>query len=435
MARWGLSGIVAVYLTLSLLYAVNVPKWNAPDEPAHFNYVKAIAETGQFPILVAGDYDQALLEKLTATRFPPGESVDSIRYESHQPPLYYVLAAPVYLLARPFSLDGQVLGLRLFSTLLGALTLLIGYATVRRTFSHDRLVALATAGFIATVPMYVFINASINNDALAILVLSSIVLASVSFVRQPDNRNVPLLGLLLGAAFLTKVHVYAGLGVVALAVAIVHMRSRGVATSAGRILRDLGIAYGLAIAIGGWWFVRNAWVYGGLDVLGSVRHDQVVTGQPLTGAFNPAALKHLVTTVFQSFWAQFGWMGTIIDSRLYVLLAALTALASLGLVLYLLQVARRVEAVSSSQLWSLALLALCLLMVTGVLVAYNFTYVQAQGRYLFPAIVPISAFFVLGLREVMAPKHRPVLFGLLFVAMAYFDMLSLFAFIVPDLRR
>ena len=43
--------IVVLYLLLATLYAVQVPAWQAPDEPAHYNYVHELATTGQFPIL------------------------------------------------------------------------------------------------------------------------------------------------------------------------------------------------------------------------------------------------------------------------------------------------------------------------------------------------------------------------------------------------
>ena len=76
------------------------PAWQAPDEPAHYNYIRYLAETGRFPVLQMGDYPHDYLEEIKSRRFPPDLSIDPIRYEYHQPPLYYSLAAPVYLLAK-----------------------------------------------------------------------------------------------------------------------------------------------------------------------------------------------------------------------------------------------------------------------------------------------------------------------------------------------
>src|SRR2546421_12851096 len=92
--------ILFFQVLFGVLYAVRTPHWEAPDEPAHFNYVRVLAVTGTFPVLQQGDYDQAYLEEIKSEKFPPELSVDAIRYESHQPPLYYVIATPFYLIPR-----------------------------------------------------------------------------------------------------------------------------------------------------------------------------------------------------------------------------------------------------------------------------------------------------------------------------------------------
>ncbi|MFN2187735.1 MAG: hypothetical protein ACK2T3_03140, partial [Candidatus Promineifilaceae bacterium] len=45
------------YIVVAILYAVYTPEWQAPDEPAHYNYIRQLA-SGAFPILQPGDYDQ-----------------------------------------------------------------------------------------------------------------------------------------------------------------------------------------------------------------------------------------------------------------------------------------------------------------------------------------------------------------------------------------
>ena len=80
--------IIAVYLVLAVLFAVYTPAWQNPDEPAHYNYVKYLADQHRFPVLKPGDYPGEYLEEIKAARFPPEMSVEAIRYEFHQPPLY-----------------------------------------------------------------------------------------------------------------------------------------------------------------------------------------------------------------------------------------------------------------------------------------------------------------------------------------------------------
>jgi hypothetical protein len=43
--------ILALYVILGVLYAVRTPPWQAPDEPAHYNYVRFVPTTGGFPVL------------------------------------------------------------------------------------------------------------------------------------------------------------------------------------------------------------------------------------------------------------------------------------------------------------------------------------------------------------------------------------------------
>ena len=83
------------YVALALGYAIRTPIWQNPDEPAHFNYVVHVAETATLPELQPGDWDSQLLERLKSGRLEPADSVAAIRYESWQPPLAYLLAAPV----------------------------------------------------------------------------------------------------------------------------------------------------------------------------------------------------------------------------------------------------------------------------------------------------------------------------------------------------
>jgi hypothetical protein len=90
-SRWErllLPAIVSIYLVMGTLYAVYTPAWQAPDEPAHYNYIQLLAEQHRFPILKPGDYPAEYLEEIKAAGFPPEMSIAPIRYEFHQPPLY-----------------------------------------------------------------------------------------------------------------------------------------------------------------------------------------------------------------------------------------------------------------------------------------------------------------------------------------------------------
>jgi len=160
-------------------------------------------------VLSPGDYDQGYLEKIKAAKFEPSLSIDSIRYESHQPPLYYLLAAPAYLAARPFGLLTSLYVLRLLSVLLGASVLWLSYRLLSGLFPDDGLIVLASVGLMAAVPMHIAISASANNDILSELVLWHSVDRLAARGAEAGRPKFLLWGgLAYAAALLTKTTIY-----------------------------------------------------------------------------------------------------------------------------------------------------------------------------------------------------------------------------------
>lgn len=454
MHRIILGIIVVLYIILGILYAFKTPRWQAPDEPSHFNYIRAIGETGTLPILQPGDYNQQYLEQIKAAKFPLSMPVDSIRYESYQPPLYYLSAAPVYLAARAGGLDLQVPALRLYSVALEVLVLLLAFLIVREIFPGDHVLALATVGAMATIPMHIAITSSISNDTAAELVIALILLLTVRRLRNTvsDRQFVILGGILFGAALLTKLTAYLTGGALLVTAELGHWAIYNSKITNDNIrsthyglrftlyaLRRLLPLFLLSLAVSSPMFIRNMLTYGITDPLGSSRHDLVVLGQPTTAdMITQYGLNHILFDVFavtfKSFWAQFGWMGVLVNDRIYMLLLALSGMAALGAVLYAMRILRRRELLAPVQWWGLGLLAV--LLVTGVVdyLGYNLKFFQLQGRYLFTALIPITLFGVIGWHEILAKEYVRLVFVLLYVGLVGLDIVSLFLYIVPQLR-
>src|SRR5690606_10625986 len=97
--RWPFAALILIlYAWPGVRYARFTPAWQAPDEPAPYTYIRQVATGGSLPVLRPGCYDEAYLRELTSRRFPPELSVEPLCYEAHQPPLYYLLAAPLFRL-------------------------------------------------------------------------------------------------------------------------------------------------------------------------------------------------------------------------------------------------------------------------------------------------------------------------------------------------
>lgn len=401
-SRWILTLILVVYAVLGVLYAVFTPPWQVPDEPAHYNYVRAIAEEGVLPVMELGDYDQPYLERITDQEdpFPPDLPIDPITYEDHQPPLYYLLAALIYLL-----FGGALLPLRLFSVALGLGTLLIAHGLTWRLFPQRPAVPLVATALIAFLPQHLAMMAGVQNDALAELLVAAGLWMAVRYVQgDVDGRQFLVgWGLTLGLVVLTKVSAYVVLPISLLAVGL-RARREGQSWewAAGRAAWILWAT----VALAGPWLIRNIGLYGWTDPLGMGRHNLVVEGQPRTAAWVAEVglgglLWRMARTTFQSFWGQFGWMGVPLQPAIYRALLMFSGLLVVGFLGWTFD--RQRARLMSSQVDGLVLLGASGLLTALIYLAYNLTFVQHQGRYLFPALIPLALAAALGLEWLLSP--------------------------------
>jgi hypothetical protein len=376
---WPALIILIVYLLVGMLYAFYTPLWQAPDEPAHYNYVRALAQGRGFPVIEAGDYDQAYLSRLTSERFPPSLPITSIEYEDHQPPLYYLLATPIFWLS-----GGAVHALRLYSLVLGGVGVAMIFLILREFVPTKPGIAWLGGGLVAFIPQYMAITASINNDVLTMALLWLWLWLGLRYLR--GTMSPWALGGVAGLVLLTKT---TGYGVLPLTVLILYLRyrrNRMPVVWAGRQLVALLLP---ALLLGTLWWSRNIVVYGWPDVMGLQRHDAIVTGQPRTGDWITERglvpfVRGAAQTTFRSFWGQFGWMGVVLDTRIYQGLLIFSLLMAYGAI-WRLQGAVR-DTLDTRQRDALIVLGSAACITFTLFVVYNLTFVQHQGRYLFPAL-------------------------------------------------
>lgn len=442
--------ILLAYLVIASLYALLIPEWEAPDEPAHYNYIRQLAGW-QMPIMTAADYDQAYQSEVVSKDFDPQYSVTTaFSYEDYQPPLYYMLQTPVFWLS-----GGSTAAMRMFGVLLGTITLTLAWLVLQQVTVwarwHRSIPVLGTA-FFAFLPQHIAMQASINNDSLAELLIAGGLLALIFQVSawqkdEPSPQSKWWLIALMSMALLTKVTAYMLILVVGVTILFVFWNNWT------RIIHKGFELFTLPFLVGCVWWGRNLWVYGWPDFLGIRRHDEVVVGQPKTaewieqfGAYETG--RRFIQTSFRSFWGQFGWMEVVMPAWVYTALALFSIIVTIGFVLtisrhqlsinnhplaanYLLPTTRHpLSTILYSLLSTLFLLNLALYL------AYNLTYVQHQGRYFFSALVPISLAVAIGVWFFIGQnKHLEKLpWGTLFSAgLIGLNVLALFRFILPAL--
>lgn len=425
-----LAAIVMAYLLLAISWARVTPAWENPDEPAHWNYVVHLASSLSLPILRPGDDAQQLVDRLKSQHFPAGSDISAIRYESHQPPLYYALAAGVYHLTNNLPLKQQLDAVRGLSIIFGAALIVLAWRFVRLLLREEPALALASAAFVAFVPMHINVTAAVDNDTLGDALLAAVVVLLVQWLQFGQSRRGSVaLGVLVGLAALTKITTLVAFPLVALAAALhwlQHRKSVGV----GRDLRSLVIVYSTALVVWGWWVIRNIVTYGLADPL-ALGINQKVVAQPLTGPLNQAAVARFGSITFDSFWAQFGWMGIPVP-QVYPALTLLCLLALLGLGAALVRALRNGLTDEVRQKAPVMVLAAAWPGLVFLADAqYNLTFIQAQGRYLFPAIGGFGLFFMLGLSRLAGPRLAGVTVALASLLMLTLSVVLLKAVVIP----
>jgi 4-amino-4-deoxy-L-arabinose transferase-like glycosyltransferase len=343
------------------------PTFYAPDELPHYKFVAFVGERGRLPEVVHG--------------------MDSHEndYEFYQPPLYYVLTAQVYRLAKGLSVSEFVVVrcLRLCSVALWGLALVFVLRFVDALDPGDKTLGLWAVVFVSLLPAYAFVSSAVNNDNLLMFV-GAVVLARAA---RPAGaaRDSLLLGVLLGLALLTKLTgailaVFVG-GVWLFRVA----RREADALYAARRLALTGLS---AATLFGPWLWRNWLLYGSLT-----GEELVNISYQWTSAWRAA--RYVLFRTAETFWAVSGVSNNV--RSFYPFVGELVGiLGAAGLLMLLWR--RREEAAAhvgrnQAVWWAMGL---ALLINVVVAVRFGVLHGQAQGRFLFPSLLPISLFLGLG---------------------------------------
>lgn len=455
--RAGFLIILAGYLLVGALYTMYTPAWQAPDEPAHYNYIGQIAEQGCCPRIEPGDWDNAALSLMTSTRFAPQHLrlLPGVQYEDHQPPLYYLLAAPLFQLA-----NGELIPLRLLSVALGAGVVALSFVISRQLLRDQPHIALAVMALVAFLPQHVAMLAAVNNDALAELLVALCLwwiigyLDADTLLSPPDKsggsktradslervgkkryvdkfyHSLWAAGLLVGAGFITKITIYFLALLVPLAI---WLRWREEKRELSELARSLAVFVLVAGAVGGLWWLRNAHEYNFPDILALGAHDAVVADQLRTADYIAtnglvAYLTGMAGTLLKSSFGQFGWMALPLDGVLGGWLYRMYGL------LLLLGVAGAWQAMKRITRSARIILLGAVGLVGLQTLYYNLEFVQWQGRYFFPALIPLSLIVICGANHWLrrwAWARWLLTLGL--ICLPVVDVYLLFRVIVPGL--
>ncbi|BDI31425.1 hypothetical protein CCAX7_34760 [Capsulimonas corticalis] len=402
-----LFGVLALFVVLAVAYSqvtpAGVAEQHNADENAHIAYVQTLA-SGHLPVFKVGGAD----------------------YEAHQPPLYYVLAAPAYLATRGADAATQARAMRLVSIVIGALIVLVAFFCTREILPRAPGAALAVAAFIALLPGFLAISASVTNDTLTMLVIGVGLFLTARLARWSQTEDVAdkskllyqeaaLIGLVLGLGVLTKTLTAPLFPTVIFAFLLLAYGKR---LTGQQALVSVVISCGVGVLVALPWLMRNNALYG--DPIASHLFQTAFNDTRFTmtadimmrvfGGFNDY-LRVVFQWAFASYWGGFDSMRAFwgLDphkkgpnfgrgpAEIYTVLALICLAAVIGL-------ARGVKSVKGDGA-ATAMLGACAALTAFTLIAFmqfNLTYFQCQGRYWYPAVYPLTLFFVAGWRGLLS---------------------------------
>ncbi|UCC61833.1 MAG: DUF2142 domain-containing protein [Anaerolineae bacterium] len=232
-----LSILIVLNLVRGLLYAAIVPLWQAPDEQSHFEYVALIVEQGRLPeegsissqlrheivaAMAEQNWNRFMSWKLDGGDALPGSMPDIPGpTELGHPSLYYLSSAMVIWPLRQQEISLQLYVLRLYSTLLSTLTLIVAYAAACELFVQRWRLQVAVSLLFLFIPAHTFLSTTVSNDRLAELILSAqFFLWTRVFRRGLTWRRALSIAILLGLGLWTKATTAIGIPLAGIALVI-----------------------------------------------------------------------------------------------------------------------------------------------------------------------------------------------------------------------
>ena len=389
--RFSLRALIALQLAAILVLgattALRFHIWADIDERQHYANVQVIAEDGRYPLqseLVSTEV-QAITDRTYPRPSPNGARSQGLAgrtYEAIQPPLYYLLAAPAFLV--PVGHRDKVVVVRLFDLALLMVTLALAAALCREVLGPRWRVGYAAVLATMLWPGVLVRMITISNDVLALPAGLLVALLTVLAWRRRSPRWLLGAGAALGVALLTKTTLIF-MAPVLLVTAANALRWQ---VPRARVAAVLSLVLPLVILAP--WIVANSVRYDTVGLLGASPEVQALYPPDPgagTGGVVPRIKRLAVASLPQEFWREY----EVLEVGGAVTRGLVVALVAFGLAGAL--VARRRLDTSSYMVLGLPLVA----GVTGLIVRFERTGSDVFfGRYLYAAAVLFALFGAAG---------------------------------------
>jgi hypothetical protein len=439
--RHPLTLIVAIHVALGLAFGLATPIFEAPDEANHFLFIRYLQLNRALPVQTLDQNGPRahhpplyfLAGALVSAWVPDAGGAERIEVQEN-PNLWFRYGDPatdhkaklIHAPEEGWPYRGQSLAvhvIRLLSTAFSALAVAFTYLAAGELLPARPLAASLAAALLAFNPMVLFMSGVVQNST-AVLASSAVLVYALS--RWQRQGFTPFrwlwIGVSLSGAVLIQTSGLTLAAPVGLALAYEAWRARRV-----RRLIASSLACGLpALALTGWWFVRNQRLYGDWTanaIVAALWSDQPI--MPLEQTW------HLLAT---GMVGRFGF-GLIVEYAAVIYRSAwlLAVGAALGLVRLAFTALRRRNGFrlnDEAVLWAMHVLTV--VGVAAALGAYILWYIRGgHGRYMFTAYPSLAVLLAAGALA-WFPARRSVVIAFIGAGLSLgLSAYGLFGLVIP----
>ncbi|MDX1520293.1 MAG: hypothetical protein R3264_01540 [Anaerolineae bacterium] len=426
--------ILLLALTRGVFYALIVPPWQASDEPAHFERVRAAFSASDWTATSENPpawYDE-LRDGLVTFKFSDFITIPTANsptaplnqyiglYQEIYNGLYgsrvsYIFMGLPLIFGPNQPVISQLYWVRINTILMGVGIIVFAYLTTRLIFPDSHFLSLGVPLLILFNPQHTHLLSTLNNGNLAeLLVTISLYVAVYGLLHGFSIITVLALLFFSVSAMWTKATAYfmiVPLGLLGLLYMLGRYRHQWRWVSLGSVILA-GVVFFLAPARLGL-LANEAW--------------RLITAGDFY--FN----RSVPITIFQSYWGLPGWLTIHLHPFWYQLLVILCGLGLIGLA-RLVWRQRRLILDFDARIQALLVLAAATGATLGLQLGWHIltgTEAYQQGRTLYPVMVPISIFMLMGWRELVPSAWRLTSLLTITVGLFLFDAFVMFSHIIP----
>ncbi len=480
--------LLLVFIAKGILFTLVFPAFTGHDEVAHYAYLRYVAVDHRVPIVpdltkwrekqaktppnqdVGEDRMPGELYKYCRyttpdwwcspddPRFPDGPKMVTLGgkylpsgwvYTANHPPLYYMLMTPLYWASQSQSPEVQLYVMRLAAIPFGLLTVLFAFLTVRVLFPADQFLLMMVPAFVALQPQISYESAMLNNDILAICVMSAILYVLARGLRNGFRWSTcVLVGALLGIGLISKTTTITAAPIIALAM---------IAGLGWRNVKEWVLKGAAVIGVTGlfaWpWYLFMWLQYHDLTALTQIKALQYWN---YSGGHPPTVLGQLLDEGFawmrwKETWGEFGWRLIPLRDNLLTTILFISFFAVAGLAVYVIRAYRhRRHAVEDEDsvgvvarggdpllrldraqtIGLVMMLATCVAAYYAVL-QFGTTFSLTQARYYFPAVNAAALLLMFGLRAWFPMKWQPYVQAAVFAGLVLLNLLVFAQYVIP----